>query len=427
MLKRLGIKQFASKAVLLSAMLATGATVIAQTVMAQNASSVTLELFNAKPSESSQATASLEIGSGGGNLQGIETPEKAGKARYLRAKVTTASGVENFVYRVIGNPNNGRIFIITPERNAIALNKFLASTGLEVGADKSVKLGSQVDFASTNATVMESGSSTSQVAGSTTEASTTSATASNAPVETTTPAASTTATDSSTTGSTPADASATTPAPTTPAADSSTAAPTDPSTAATTEASTTPATTATPDASTTTTGSSTTPATDANATPATPAADATATAPATDANAAAPASSTASTEAAALTAPVSTTVGKVELTVIPAGATAPASSETNLILAPVSNATDAKSSVEGNTVRLSYTSSSSIDDVSKFYDDQLKAQGFTPDLADATNQKSADQFVKVYKRGSASMTMSVKNENGAYQVEVDLESLASGN
>jgi hypothetical protein len=48
-------------------------------------------------------------------------------------------------------------------------------------------------------------------------------------------------------------------------------------------------------------------------------------------------------------------------------------------------------------------------------------------LADPTNQKGADQFVKVYKRGTASMTVSVKNENGAYQVEVDLESLANGN
>ena len=408
------LKRFTSKAVLLSVLLATGATVIAQ-----SASSVTLELFNAKPSESSQATASLEIGSGGGNLQGIETPEKAGKARYLRAKVSSASGVENFVYRVIGNPNNGRIFIITPERKAIALNKFLASTGLEVGADKSVKLGSQVDFASTNATVTESGSSASQVAGSTTEADTTSATASTTAADTTTPAASTAATDSSTSGSTPADASAASPATTTPAdstttpaADSSTATPADSGApAATTEASTTPATTATPDASAT-------PATDANATAATPA---------TDANAAPAASSTATTEAAALTAPVSTTVGNVELTVIPAGATAPASTEKNLILAPVANATEAKSSVEGNTVTLSYTSSSSIDDVSKFYDDQLKAQGFTPDAASATNQKSADQFVKVYKRGTASMTMSVKNENGAYQVEVDLEGLASGN
>ena len=397
------LKRFTSKAVLLSALLVTGATVIAQ-----SASSVTLELFNAKPSESSQATASLEIGSGGGNLQGIETPEKAGKARYLRAKVSSASGVENFVYRVIGNPNNGRIFIITPERKAIALNKFLASTGLEVGADKSVKLGSQVDFASTNATVMESGSSTSQVAGSTTEANTSSTTASTTAADATTPAASTAATDSSTSGSTPADANATAPA-TTPA-DASTP-------AATTEASTTPATTATPDASATATGSSTAPATDASTTPTTAATDANAT----------PASSTATTEAAALTAPVSTTVGNVELTVIPAGATAPASSDKNLILAPVANATEATSSVEGNMVTLSYTSSSSIDDVSKFYDDQLKAQGFTPDAASATNQKSADQFVKVYKRGTASMTMSVKNENGAYQVEVDLEGLASGN
>ena len=408
------IKRFASNAVILSALLVTGATVSIQSVLAQSASSVTLELFNTKPSGSGQATASLEIGSGGGNLQGIETPEKAGKARYLRAKVSSASGTENYLYRVIGNPNNGRIFIITPERKAIALNKFLASTGLEVGADKTVKLGSQVDFASTNATVMESGSSASQVAGSTTEVNTTSSTASTAPV-------STTATDSSTTGSTPADAT-----PTTTATDSSTATPAEPS-AATTEASTTPATTATPEASTASTSSSTTPATDANAAPATPVADATTATPATDANAAAPASSAATTEATALTAPVTTTVGTVELTVIPAGATAPASSEKNLILAPVADATDAKSRVEGNTVTLSYTSSSSIDAVSKFYDDQLKAQGFTPDTASAANQQSADQFVKVYKRGTASMTMTLKNENGVYQVEVDLEGLASGN
>lgn len=128
-----------------------------------------------------------------------------------------------------------------------------------------------------------------------------------------------------------------------------------------------------------------------------------------------------------MTAPVSTTVGKVELTVIPAGATAPASSEKNLILAPVADATEATSNIQGNMVTLSYTSSSSLDDVSKFYDDQLKAQGFTPDDTSAVNQKSADQFVKVYKRGTASMTMSVKNENGTYQVEVDLEGLASGN
>jgi hypothetical protein len=187
----------------------------------------------------------------------------------------------------------------------------------------------------------------------------------------------------------------------------------------TTEASTTSTTASTAPVETTTPASTT--ATYSSTIGSTPA-DASTAAPTTPAD-----SSTASTEAAALTAPVSITVGKVELTVIPAGATAPASTEKNLILAPVTDATDAKSSVEGNMVTLSYTSSSSIDDVSKFYDDQLKAQGFTPDESNATNQKSADQFVKVYKRGTASMTMSVKTENGAYQVEVDLDSLANGN
>ncbi len=405
------MKRFASKSILLTALLASGIA----SAQSQAASSVTLELFAAKPSESSQAISSLEIDAGGANLKSIEMPTTTSKARFLRANVTDGSGIKSFVYRIIAAPSNGRIFILTPDRKAIALNKFLASTGLEVGTDKTVKLGAQVDFASSNATVMESGSSeSSMVAGSTTEASTTSTTASTTPVETTTPAA----TDSSTTGSTPADTSATAPETTTPAADASTA--------AATEASTPPATAATPDASATPADSSTAPATDSNATPAagtTPDASAT---PATDS--ATPASSSATTtEATALTAPVSTTVGKVELTVIPAGATAPASSEKNLILAPVADATEATSNIQGNMVTLSYTSSSSLDDVSKFYDDQLKAQGFTPDDTSAVNQKSADQFVKVYKRGTASRTMSVKNENGTYQVEVDLEGLASGN
>lgn len=404
------MKRFASKSILLTALLASGIA----SAQSQAASSVTLELFAAKPSESSQAISSLEIGAGGANLKSIEMPTTTSKARFLRANVTDGSGIKSFVYRIIAAPSNGRIFILTSDRKAIALNKFLASTGLEVGTDKTVKLGAQVDFASSNATVMESGSSETMVAGSTTEASTTSTTASTTPVETTTPAA----TDSSTTGSTPADTSATAPETTTPAADASTA--------AATEASTPPATAATPDASATPADSSTAPATDSNATPAagtTPDASAT---PATDS--ATPASSSATTtEATALTAPVSTTVGKVELTVIPAGATASASSEKNLILAPVADATEATSNIQGNMVTLSYTSSSSLDDVSKFYDDQLKAQGFTPDDTSAVNQKSADQFVKVYKRGTASMTMSVKNENGTYQVEVDLEGLASGN
>ena len=384
------MKRFASKSILLTALLASGIA----SAQSQAASSVTLELFAAKPSESSQSISSLEIGAGGANLKSIEMPTTTSKARFLRANVTDGSGIKSFVYRIIAAPSNGRIFILTSDRKAIALNKFLASTGLEVGTDKTVKLGAQVDFASSNATVMESGSSETMVAGSTTEASTTSTTASTTPVETTTPAA----TDSSTTGSTPADASATAPETTTPAADSSTSTPADSSTAATTtQAGTTPATAATPDASATPADSSTTPAADVSASPAastTPDASAT---PATDS--ATPASSSATTtEATALTAPVSTTVGKVELTVIPAGATAPASSETNLILAPVADATEATSSVDGNMVTLSYTSLSSIEDVSKFYDDQLKAQGFTPDDASATNQKSADQFVKVEKK-----------------------------
>jgi hypothetical protein len=410
------MKRYTSKSILLTALITSSVASFVALAQTNAANSVTLELFNAKPSESSQATASLEIGTAGGNLQSIETPEQAKKARYLRAKVSSATGVENYLYRVIGNPDNGRIFIITPERKAMALNKFLTSTGLEVGADKTVKLGSQVDFASKNASVPDSDSSASQVAGSMTEASATSTTASTTPVETSTPAATTPATTTATDlSATPAaDASKTATAP----ANSSTTSSTP---ATTTEVSTTPATTTTPDANATPAGSSATQATDASATPATDAS----TTPAMTTSSATT-NSTPSTEAAALTAPVSTTLGKVELTVIPAGAKAPASSEKNLILAPIANATEAKSSVDGNTAILSYTSSSSIEEVSIFYDDQFIAQGFTHDAADAANQTGADQFVKVYKRGSATMTMIVRAENGGYMIEVDLEKLASG-
>jgi hypothetical protein len=415
------MKRYTSKSILLTALITSSVASFVALAQTNAANSVTLELFNAKPSESSQATASLEIGTAGGNLQSIETPEQAKKARYLRAKVSSATGVENYLYRVIGNPDNGRIFIITPERKAMALNKFLTSTGLEVGADKTVKLGSQVDFASKNASVPDSDSSASQVAGSMTEASATSTTASTTPVETSTPAATTPATTTATDlSATPAaDASKTATAPANSSTTSSTPATT--TEASTTPATTTPATTTTPDANATPAGSSATQATDASATPATDAS----TTPAMTTSSATT-NSTPSTEAAALTAPVSTTLGKVELTVIPAGAKAPASSEKNLILAPIANATEAKSSVDGNTAILSYTSSSSIEEVSIFYDDQFIAQGFTHDAADAANQTGADQFVKVYKRGSATMTMIVRAENGGYMIEVDLEKLASG-
>jgi hypothetical protein len=418
------IKRFASKAVVLSALLATGATVtvqtvLAQTAMAQGASSVTLELFNAKPSESSQATASLEIGTGGGNLQSIETPEQAGKARYLRAKVSSASGVENYLYRVIGNPNNGRIFIITPERKAIALNKFLISTGLEVSADKGVKLGAQTDFSSTKSAVTDTSV---EVANSTAADANATTTPAATPTEAATPA-STAAADSST----PADASAT------PATDSSTtAAPADSSTtttAAPADATATPAAESSSAASTTAPADTTsTPATDGSSTATTAAPAETSAAPATDANAtpATDSSSMASSEAKPLTAPVSTTVGQVEVQIIPNGAPAPASSEKNIILAPVADALEAKSSVDGNVVTLTYDSKSSLEVVSGFYDEQLKAQGFTHDTASADNQQGEAEVVKVYKRGTASMTMTVRAENGAYMVEVDLEKLASG-
>jgi hypothetical protein len=405
------IKRFASKAIFLTAMLASGTISSAALAQAQNASSVTLELFSEKPTESSEALASLEVGQDTGSLESIEVPDTASKARYMRANVTDSTGEQSYLFRVIAAPSNGRIFILTPDRKAIALNKFLASSGMEVSADKSVKLGTQTDFAAQNATVGESTDAV--TAPNATEAA---APASTTPADAATPA-------------TPADASATPAA--TPATDANAATPA--ATPAPADASATPA--ATPAADATATPAAT-PATDASATPAatpattaapadasampaaTPAADASATPAAT------PASS--SSDAKALSEPVNTTLGKVELTVIPTGATAPASSASNFILAPIAGATEAKSSITGNVVTLSYGSSSSITDVAKFYDDQLKAQGFTLDEANATNASSADQVVRVYKRGTASVTMTVRADAGVYTVTVDLGSLASG-
>jgi hypothetical protein len=112
------------------------------------------------------------------------------------------------------------------------------------------------------------------------------------------------------------------------------------------------------------------------------------------------------------------------LTVLPTGATAPQSSTSNFILVPVADATEAKSSLQGNVVTLSYASKSTIEDVSKFYDDQLKAQGFTRDDANTVNASSADQVVSVYKRGDATVTVTINAKDGAYTVSVDLDKLA---
>ena len=417
------IKRFTNKAILLSAMLASTAAVSAAALaQTQNASSVTLELFSEKPTESSEALATLEVGQDTGSLESIEVPDTASKARYMRANVTADTGQQSYLFRVIAAPSNGRIFILTPERKAIALNKFLAASGMEVTADKGVKLGTQIDFVAQNAAVSES----TDAAGTpnATEAAPTSTTTATAPTETVTATTGTattgtattgTATDSSTTPAAPADTAtpaATTPAATTPATDANAATPA----ATPADASATPA--ATP--------------ADASAAPTTPAttaapADASATTAATTTatTTATPASSSGS-DAKALNEPVKTTLGKVELTVIPTGATAPASSASNFILTPIAGATEAKSSLTGNVVTLSYGSSSGIADVAKFYDDQFKAQGFTLDEANAANASGADQVVRVYKRGTASVTMTVRADGGAYTVTVDLGSLASG-
>lgn len=408
------IKRFLSKAVILTALLASGAS-LAQTnpspqpaqpsTQAQlAASTVKLELFVEPPTESSQALSALEIGASGGSLNTLEVPNEVGKARYLRVSVTSSSGVQSYVYRVIVAPSTGRVFVLTPDRKAVALNNFLASSGLEVGKDKTVKLGSKAEFSSDAAA---SGASSTTATPSSTPATTTPATTTPADTSATKPADT-----SSTTATPPASTPANTSTPTKPADSSTPTTPADSSTKpADSSTTTTPAdnsATKPADSSTTTPSTANTPSTAATPSTTTPADSSTAT----------------SADAKALTEPVNATLGKVQLTVIPTGASAPESSASNFILAPIDDAKDAKSSVQGNVVTLSYGSESNLEDVSAFYDDQLTAQGFTRDDANAANKKSADEIVSVYKRGSASVTVTVKADKGTYTVTVDLGNLA---
>lgn len=423
------IKRFKSKALVLTVLLATGAT-LAQTNTTPSdqpaqtteqtqvaASSVKLELFSDQPSGSSQPLTTLEVGANGGNLGTIEVPNQANKGRYLRISVTSAAGVQTYLYRVIAAPSTGRVFVITPDRHAIALNKFLISSGLEVSKDKAVKLGAQASFSSDATTPASPTASTSKAAPAASTPSDSSATTPSdssttmaAPSDTST---TTTPSDTGTTTATPSDSSTAT-AP----ADTSASAPADSSTTSTTPSDSSTTTTTTPADSSTTTA----PAASSTTTPA----DTSAPADSSTTTATAPSdsSSAGSADAKALTEPVNTTLGNVQLSVVPTGATAPQSSASNFILVPVADAKDAKSMLAGNVVTLSYASASSLEEVSKFYDDQLKAQGFVRDDANAANQTSADQVVSVYKRGNASVTITMRAENGSYTVTVDLGNLA---
>jgi hypothetical protein len=429
------IKRFASKAVLLTALLASSAALAqttstgsqgtlasAQATSQAEAGTVMLELFLKPPTESSEALISLEIGPDGANLDEIQVPETASKARYMRVNVNGASGVETFVYRVVVTPSNGRIFVLTPSKKAIALNKFLVSSGLEVGKDRAVTLGAQTTFSSEDVATPggQAGSTDAAATGSTTttEASTPATTSATAPE------AKPADTGSTAAATAPADASAT-PAATAPADATATPAAT---TTAPADASATPAatTTALADASATPAATTTTAPADASASTTTaPAADASKTMTTSSSSTSSSSTTANSTaEAVALTEPVNATLGKVELTVVPTGATAPQSSATNFILTPITDAKEAKSRVEGNIVTLSYTSASSIEDLAKFYADQLKAQGFTPDAANPANKSSPEQVVSVYKRGEASVTVTMLAEKGAYTVTVDLTNLS---
>ena len=437
------IKRF-KKAVLITAILATGAS-LAQAQTA--ASDIKLELFADQPSAESQSLAALDITSSGGNLSSIEVPNEASKGRYLRISVTSSNGVQSYLYRVIAAPSTGRVFVITPDKHAIALNTFLTTSGLEVSADKTVKLGTEANFSS-DAAVTDAAASTAPDA-SATPATATPATAAPADLSTSTaaPAATPSDTSATTPATAPTDSSTATPATTAPADSSATAtpattAPADsstatPSTTAPSDAGTAPATTAPADSSATTpaTPSDSSTMTPATATPSTAAPSttapsdasttpATATPSATAPAATAPADTSANAQEKPLTEAVNATLGNVQLTVLPTGATAPQSSTSNFILVPVADATEAKSSLQGNIVTLAYASKSSIEDVSKFYDDQLKAQGFARDDANAANASSADQMISVYKRGDATVTVTINAKDGAYTVTVDLGKLA---
>ena len=111
---------------------------------------------------------------------------------------------------------------------------------------------------------------------------------------------------------------------------------------------------------------------------------------------------------------------------LPTAATAPTTSETNFYLLPFTDATSPTQSISGNIVTLGYASSASMADVAAYYDKLMTDQGFTKVADDAANKTSDTQIVQVYKRGEATVTLTIdRDAQGAYKVTVDLSKLVA--
>ncbi len=109
---------------------------------------------------------------------------------------------------------------------------------------------------------------------------------------------------------------------------------------------------------------------------------------------------------------------------LPTSASAPTSSQTNFYLLPYTDATNPTQGVSDNVVTLDYATAASLTDVTAYYDKLMTDQGFAKVADDATNKTSDAQIVQVYKRGEATITLTIdRDAQGAYKVTVDLSKL----
>ena len=336
---------------------------------AQSDRSITLELFSQKPSAESTALSSVEI-QDAGSLAELNAAELASQARYLRVTVNQNGAQEVRVYRVLINPTNGRTFIMS-EGKATALDNLLRQGGLEVAKDNmEVTMGAEDIALQVEGLPIADAGADKSAAAPATDTSTASSTSSTATdTSTSTPAASSTATDTS-------------------------------------SSTTTTTSTATDTSSSATTTSST--ATDTSAASST---------------ASAPADAAASGEPQPLTAEVKQDLGKLALTVLPTSGTAPASSTNSFYLLPIAEAGNPTQSIADDVVTLDYTSGKSMADVSAFYDKLMADQGFEKVADDVANTATENEYIQVYKRGNAIVTVNITKDADKYSVMVDLSDL----
>jgi hypothetical protein len=205
-----------SKAAILSIALTVGPAVLvaipgASVAYAQETPSdisITLELFDQPPSDSSAPLSMADL-TGGGDLGDLMAMDNAAQGRYLRVTVTQGDNTDMRLYRVLITPSNGRVFILSPQ-GVISLDNLLRQSGLRVAKDNvAVTMGTgTVELKVDGLNGTDSSTSTSTTTDTSTAVAMTTATDTSttaAPADTSTAAA---PADTSATAAAPADTSA---------------------------------------------------------------------------------------------------------------------------------------------------------------------------------------------------------------------------